>query len=458
MSSMNITKSKFMEFVRCNRYAPLNNILKRKDLDDDLNDRYNDIIDSLHKQAEDLGEDFLTPDMEHLRIMMPYFDEVEKLAARKVMSEWHGETRYGTTFAGQKQFIRDYKNFVLMCYVDIYNKDESQVNIIEVKATTSRKFADLGYKSNGELVSIFEKYEDGVYHLKEERNTSWLDDDKYVKNRNKLFDRFSDVGVYSFDLAFQRFVIERDLPDAKYYLGVLNHEYVFDGQYYDGEPVYENDIITFIDLTKITREMLTVIESKLETVVKSITDDDESRVHLGKHCQLKKQRECIYKDVCYDRFPELNSILHYIDRHHGFKEPSGEKHELFDLINYDDKYTMESIPDAWLTRQNNRIQRECAITHNPHINQNKIQDGINELQYPIYHLDFESFPCPLPRFKGEKAYTQSLFQFSLHIEREPGVCDKERDHYEYLSRDHNDNRLELVTKMCEAIPSDGGSV
>ena len=32
----------------------------------------------------------------------------------------------------------------------------------------------------------------------------------------------------------------------------------------------------------------------------------------------------------------------------------------------------------------------------------KIRAGIDALRYPIYHLDFETFPCPLPRFKGEK--------------------------------------------------------
>jgi hypothetical protein len=53
---------------------------------------------------------------------------------------------------------------------------------------------------------------------------------------------------------------------------------------------------------------------------------------------------------------------------------------------------------------------------------------------------------------------QSLFQFSLHIERAPGVCDKEANHIEYLSKDHNDNRLELVKQLCAAIKDDGGSV
>jgi hypothetical protein len=53
---------------------------------------------------------------------------------------------------------------------------------------------------------------------------------------------------------------------------------------------------------------------------------------------------------------------------------------------------------------------------------------------------------------------QSLFQFSLHIEREPGVCDKEKDHYEFLAYNHEDTREELVKKLVECIPPDGGSV
>ena len=78
------------------------------------------------------------------------------------------------------------------------------------------------------------------------------------------------------------------------------------------------------------------------------------------------------------------------------------------------------------------------------------------VKYPIYHLDFETFPCPLPRFRGERCYTQSPFQFSLHIERFPNVCDKEKDHYEFLSKNPNiDEREILVQKLIENIKPDG---
>ena len=95
---------------------------------------------------------------------------------------------------------------------------------------------------------------------------------------------------------------------------------------------------------------------------------------------------------------------------------------------------MLDVPDSYLNREKNLIQKQVVKTHIPYFNKSKIIDGIKQITYPIYHLDFETFPCPLPRFKGEKPYTQSVFQFSLHVEKEKGVCDKFKDHYGYLAQ------------------------
>ncbi len=458
MSNMNITKSKFMEYIRCNRFPALNNIHKRRDLDDKLMDRYYDLLDSLENTNDNVYEtDFLEPDLTHLEVMMPYFTQVEVLAATKVMAMFGGETEYGTEYGTQKLYLRDFDNFNLMCYVDIYNKNKDSINIIEAKATTSNKFMKLGYTENKIRYNLFYLGDNDTLKLEETRDPSLLSNPKYIKQRRKLFNRLDGAGVYVYDLAFQRYVIENKTLDATYYLAVLNHEYVFDGQYEGDEPVYSKDIIRFIDLSIITKEMQVRIKEDIKTVVDRIVNDDESRVLLGKHCQLKKMRECIYKDLCYDKFPKKNSILMYMDKHHGFKDPEGTKHDYFDLVNEGYK-TMEDIPDSWLTRKNNRIQRYVAQTKKVHLDERKIRVALETINYPIYHLDFESFPCPLPRFKDEKAYTQSLFQFSLHIEKEPGVCDKENDHYEFLASNTSDQRLELVEKLCQYILDDGGSV
>ena len=76
MSSMNITKSKFMEYIRCNRYVALDNIHKRKKMDEALEDRYHDLLNTLENVTDDVfEEDFLEPDLSHLETMMPYFTD-----------------------------------------------------------------------------------------------------------------------------------------------------------------------------------------------------------------------------------------------------------------------------------------------------------------------------------------------------------------------------------------------
>ena len=62
---------------------------------------------------------------------------------------------------------------------------------------------------------------------------------KYLKERTKLFERFK-LGKYFYDLAFQRYIIERCSlkKPVHYYLAVLNPYYVFDGTLKDGKPYY----------------------------------------------------------------------------------------------------------------------------------------------------------------------------------------------------------------------------
>ena len=97
-------------------------------------------------------------------------------------------------------------------------------------------------------------------------------------------------------------------------------------------------------------------------------------------------------------------------------------------------------------------------TKTKYFDKNRIRKYIDNLKYPIYHLDFESFPSPLPRFKGEKPYDQSVFQFSIHIEKTPGNCDILLDHRGYLATNHHDQREELVKELCNIIRKDQGSV
>ena len=138
-----------------------------------------------------------------------------------------------------------------------------------------------------------------------------------------------------------------------------------------------------------------------------------------------------------------------MDNHYGFNKKS-----IYELINSGITSVLE-IDDKDLTREKNKIQKKVVQTNIPYINKDKIKAGLKQINYPVYHLDFETFPCPLPRFKGEKPYTQSVFQFSLHIEKEEGICDKVKDHYGYLAKDEQDHREELIQKLIAYIGDKG---
>lgn len=480
---MAITKTNFINYSRCPRYVALDD-LKHEKLDsmvtleeylkEDEEERINEILNGMYDEE---GNDLIDVRNEHLETMLPYYNKVEILAGRLAPKYFKGIFKYSAYTQSQESFDFKINGIRYLCYVDIYNETEDAFNIIEVKATTSKKYLDIGSTTkdefgNKKINSIFRKGADGIYYLIEDLNLNiedYMKEEKYYEYKQKLFNKLDAAGHYVFDLAVQRYIIEQDLKQnnmedkidkVKYYLAVLNHEYIFDGTYEYDEPVYNtdefgNDIVSYFDMTSITRDYLDIIDierKKVEMYVKNLKIDD---FPIGPYCEHKKTTACKYKKICWSHIPAYNSIFNYIDSHHGFKDENGTKYEVFELIK-DGIIKMEDVPTNYLNRKKNVIQKDALLSDKPFINRQKIIDGIKQITYPIYHLDFETFPCPLPRYRGEKCYTQSVFQFSLHIEREPNVCDKEKDHYEFLAYNHSDLREELIRKMCEYIDTESG--
>lgn len=439
---MAITKTKFINYTRCPRYIALDDLSENL-LNSDVS--YEEYLKEEQQLLKELTNDIETD--EQIKVMLPYYNEVEILAGKAASKYFDGTFKYAYNTFEQESFDCKINGIRYICYVDIYNENKDSFNIIEVKATTSKKFLDIKYQGN----SIFEKI-NNVYHLLDDNHVL---DDGYYKIRNKLLDRYDKAGHYVYDLAIQRYIIENDLKqsnkqaETKYYLAVLNADYVFDGKYENNRPVYDDDIITFFDLTSITKEYQQIIDLERKKLEKYITKLDHSRCKLGEFCENKKSTKCRYFDLCYDILPSKNSILTYLDNHYGFNKKS-----VYELIN-SGITNMLDVKDEDLLRRKNQIQKEVVKSHQPYFNINKIKAGLNQISYPIYHLDFETFPCPLPRYKGETPYTQSVFQFSLHIENEPGICDKIKNHYGYLAKDDLDHREELVKELIKDIGKQG---
>ena len=461
---MAITKTKFINYVRCPRYVALDDLKKEKLNSTVSIEEYKTeeneykLLELLGCMVDDNGEDVIDTVNEHLETMLPYYNEVELLAGRLAPKYFQGSFKFSKSTYNQESFDAIINNIRYICYVDIYNENENGFNIIEVKATTTKKYLSLGYKGE----SIFRKDKDGIYRLLEDLNIDIekiMPIEEYEKQKAKLFDKYTSVGHYVYDLAVQRFIIENDLKQNNdmrkvgYYLATLNSKYVFDGKYENDIPVYEEingeDIISFIDMSSITEKMMDKISLDAKKIENYIDELKADSVPLGDYCQYKSITKCKYCPICYSILPKKHSVFGYMHNNFGFIK-DGKKYSTFDLIN-SGKVSMLDIDESYMTREKNIIQRKTLESGLPYINKQKILDGIGQIEYPIYHLDFETFPCPLPRYRGEKPYSQSVFQFSLHIERKPSVCDNEKDHYGFLAKDHADHREELIKMMCDLI-------
>lgn len=481
---MAVSKTDFINYSRCVRYAVLDKVKKEK-LDADIGlveykrqekkDKIEELLNTMYDNYDTEEEtDLVDVENKQLEAMLEYYKQVELEAGRLVEKYFGGKTVYSKDTYTQECFDFNRNGIKYLCYVDVYNENEDGINIIEVKATTTNMYKKLGYKDK-ELgfISVFDK-EGPFYRLKKDKYDINNDPDIDVKKYNtalaKLFNRF-DAGKYLYDLSVQRFMIEgeykeshneKNIPKIHYYLAVLNADYIFDGTYKDGKPFYNvsesgEEIINFFDFTSLTFDFQTNVENDANKIERILFNPVDQKCDLGVWCQRKKPGGCKFLDaVCGKDIPHKNSSLNYISNGQGFATPEGRIKGL-DLINHG-YLNMLDVPEEWVTRKTHQIQRECLKNNEVYVNKNKLKDGLSMLKYPIYHLDFETFPCPVPRFKGEWPYIQSPFEFSLHIENEPGVCDKLKDNYVFLAKTHEDEREELVKALIEHIDGNKGTL
>lgn len=475
---MYISKSRFINWTRCPMYFPMELKHNPSGKHDIEIERRKEMLEELSESMASTGfpeeddEKFDATPRPELEALLPYYNQVEEEALRVAKKYFHGTfIADSRNVQNQKLFEYIHSGHTYRCYVDIYNESEQEINIIEVKATTNSKYIfkkdDKGEKKglffsdafrNGNTYDLFVKNGNILKLNSESSKVSDYASKNFEQKKSSLLNRYSDVGKYPHDLAFQRFVIENALRQAgdnravNYYLAVLNSEYEYDGTIdEDGKCVYNNvdgqEIVTFLDMNDITEAYQKTILKEIATLESYISTphDVTKKVDVGKYCAWGKNTECLFWKHCFQKLravPDTNSANKYLD-FRGFKK--GKISDKYQLINKE-CYKFDDVPYEWLEKEKHLIQRDCYDNGTEYVDKEKMQYWFDQLEYPIYHFDFETFGCPLPRFRGEEPYRQSVFEFSLHIEREPGICDKENDNFIFLNEECFDDERKALAK------------
>jgi hypothetical protein len=267
-------------------------------------------------------------------------------------------------------------------------------------------------------VDILRRHEDS-WHLYEVKSSTGLKD------------------TYIDDAAVQCYVLENSgIKLTSMNIVHINNRYVLDGQ------LDLKQLFTIVDVTEEARLRTADIPRRIEEM-KAILSGPEPHRPIGLHCL--SPYECDAKDYCWNTLAGIpeNSV---------FTLTTAVPERKFEL------YESGFVHIADVPLEDCTMAQQLQIQGELHIEPEPIRDFIQDLEYPITHLDFESFQSAVPRYQGTRPYAQIPFQYSLHIEEEPAAAHSsptEPVHKEFLGPIGTDPRRELAEGLLADIPENG---
>ncbi len=241
--------------------------------------------------------------------------------------------------------------------------------------------------------------------------------------------------VYLQDVAYQKYVLENcGLTITGTYIVHINNKYERQG---------ELDIKKLFCIANVQKKIKPYFEKVKRTTALAkeyLTQNDEPSKQIGEYC--KNPYECAYWQYC--------------SKH--ISKPS-----VFDLYRMPFKKACELVNDGICTYQdvldsNVQLSAKQAkqISHHlfdlpMQVDKIGVKSFLDELSYPLYFLDFESFQSCIPLYDGQHPYEQVPFQYSLHIIKDDlGKV----EHKEFLSQEHVDPRRPIAESLVRDIPKD----
>jgi predicted RecB family nuclease len=238
------------------------------------------------------------------------------------------------------------------------------------------------------------------------------------------------------DVAIQHRVVSRSGLDlASSSLAHINRNYVFDGGSIDVRRFFK-----IRNLTRRVERLLPKLTFQLRSELRVLAMPNPPDIPTGPHCT--DPITCEFFDRCNRPLPDDH--IGYLPRLHASAAEELEEMGVESILD---------IPDDFHLSERQRIACTSVQTGQPWFSA-EVGKELGSLKYPLYFMDFESINPAIPRFSGMSPYDQILFQWSLHVHREP---DAEPEHFEFLALDRNDPRREFISSLCAAL-GDHGSI
>jgi len=161
---------------------------------------------------------------------------------------------------------------------------------------------------------------------------------------------------------------------------------------------------------------------------------------IGPHCS--DPYDCDFQGHCWQHVPDYS--IFNISR-----MGADKKWELYRM----GIMRFEDIPPDFKLNDSQWQQVKSELKGETHIDKIAVRSFLDQLNYPLYFLDFESFQPAVPMFDHSRSYQQIVFQYSMHIKdsEASGVV-----HRSFLAEnDGSDPRVPFILQLIADIGAKG---
>jgi hypothetical protein len=235
------------------------------------------------------------------------------------------------------------------------------------------------------------------------------------------------------DVAVQYYVLKgAGLNINKAFLMHLNNQYVYNGRELD-----LNALFSLSDLTDQAVSMQASIVKEIAGLKEMLSGTAPPEISPSRHCSTPYG--CVFFEHCTKDMPE-----YWVFNLRGITQ--GKLNDLAAMGIND----IKDIPDTFHLSGIQEQIRDCVINNEDYISPD-LRPELEEVEYPVHFLDFETVGPAVPRYGGTRPYQTIPFQWSDHILHEDGSI----EHKEYLCEKDMDPREEFSRGLIRALGKKG---
>ena len=187
------------------------------------------------------------------------------------------------------------------------------------------------------------------------------------------------------------------------------------------------------------------VKEKIHELKSIEASSNEPTIEIGPHC--KKPHGCVYLGKCWPKDIDQTDSIFRLYRMNLKKKLSLYNRGIDSFSKLQDEHSLSPIQ---------KIQLKAYRKNSPVLNNEKISNFIDKVQYPISYFDFETFTDAVPIYDMQRPHMQMPFQYSLHVQKNKDEKLNIKDnHFEFIAKHDEDPRKSIAESMIKNFPKKG---